>query len=97
MERADLRLEITHLFADSTNITKVLLTELSLILLDDMSGGVFAGIIELGVNAAHLIIQFILGIFGCSSGSFKTVRAALPRCGATLLLLTHAHIVLRCW
>ena len=104
MDRAGLlRLEIGFLFASVNHITKLLLTELSLILLDNMSGGVLLGIVELSMNAAHLIIQFILDLLGCSGALCLTFETAWARAGmpgstwTTHLLLLHAHIVLRCW
>ena len=102
MDRAGLlRLEIGFLFASVNHITKLLLTELCLILLDNMSGGVLLGIVELSMDAAHLIIQFILDLLSCSSTLFlifETVWAGLPLdTRIALLLLSHAHIVLRCW
>ena len=107
MERADLRLENSLIFADAFKVAKELLTKRGRVLLDDMSGGVLATIVELGVNATHLILQFIFVLLGCTSGLpavrhfaipqiFITVWAALSSCAA-LLLLTHAHVVLCCW
>ena len=99
MQRADLRLDITFLFAGVTDFAKVFSSKLSLILLDDMSGGILACVVVLGMNAAHLIIQFILDFLGCSIALcliFETVWAGLPGCTRIAkLLLAHAHVVLR--
>ena len=101
MDRADLRFDTTCLILSVTYFAKVLLTELSLILLNDMSGCIFTAIVMLGMNTAHLIIQFILDLLSCSSALFlifETVWAGLPLdTRIALLLLSHAHIVLRCW
>lgn len=101
MDRADLRFDTTCLILSVTYFAKVLLTELSLIFLDDMSGCILTAIVVLGMNAAHLIIQFILDLLSCSSTLFlifETVWAGLPLdTRIALLLLSHAHIVLRCW
>ena len=98
MDRADLRFDTAFLILSVTYIAKVLLTELSLILLDDMSGCIFTAIVVLGMNTAHLIIQFILDLLSCIFLIFETVWAGLPRdTRIALLLLAHAHIVLRCW
>ena len=95
MDRADLRFDTTCLILSVTYFAKVLLTELSLIFLDDMSGCILTAIVVLGMNAAHLIIQFILDLLSCI---FETVWAGLPLdTRIALLLLAHAHIVLRCW
>ena len=103
MDRAGLRLEIGFLFASVNHISKVFLTELSHIILDNMSGGVLAGIVKLSMDATHLVIQLILDLLGCNGAlclTFETgwARAGMP--GSTRvsqLLLAHAHIVLRCW
>merc|ERR1712051_825135 len=55
------------------------------------------------MNAAHLIIQFILDLLGCRGALCLTFETAWARAGmpgstwTTHLLLLHAHIVLRCW